>query len=79
MDNFFDKVEAFRASLLARPEDCDLVVGHATFFRHFSGGRMFANCELAVARRHPSGSKTVEPVVRRSPIARCASAPSFRG
>jgi broad specificity phosphatase PhoE len=47
MDRFFDRVEAFRASLLARPEDRVLVVGHATFFRHFCGGRMFANCELA--------------------------------
>ncbi len=47
MDNFFDRVEAFRASLLARSEESVLVVGHATFFRHFSGGRMFANCELA--------------------------------
>jgi len=47
MDNFFDRVEAFRASLWARPEDSVLVVGHATFFRRFSGGRMFANCELA--------------------------------
>jgi broad specificity phosphatase PhoE len=51
MDNFFDRVEAFRASLLARPEDSVLVVGHATFFRHFSGGRMFANCELAAVRK----------------------------
>ena len=47
MDNFFDRVEAFRANLLARPEDRVLVVGHATFFHHFSGGRWFANCELA--------------------------------
>ena len=51
MDNFFDRVEAFRASLLARPEDSVLVVGHATFFRHFSGGRMFANCELAAVSK----------------------------
>jgi len=47
MDNFFDRVEAFRASLLARSEDSVLVIGHGTFFRHFSGGRVFANCELA--------------------------------
>ncbi len=44
-------LEAFRASLLARPEDSVLVVGHATFFRHFSGGRIFANCELAAVRK----------------------------
>lgn len=51
MYNFFDRVEAFRASLLVRPEDSVLVVGHATFFRQFSGGRMFANCELAAVRK----------------------------
>ncbi len=47
MDKFFDRVEAFRASLLARPEDSLLVVGHATFFRQYSGGKKFANCEMA--------------------------------
>ncbi len=46
MDIFLDRVEAFRASLLARSEESILVVGHGTFFRHFSGGRSFANCEL---------------------------------
>ena len=47
MADFFDRVETFRANLLARPEERILVVGHATFFRQFSGGRRFANCELA--------------------------------
>ncbi len=47
MADFVDRVEAFRANLLARPEESVLVVGHATFFREFSGGRRFANCELA--------------------------------
>ena len=47
MDHFFGRIEAFRTSLLARPEDSVLVVGHATFFSHFSGGKKFANCELA--------------------------------
>ena len=47
MDQFFDRIEAFRTSLWARPEDSVLVVGHATFFRHFSDGRRFANCELS--------------------------------
>ncbi len=46
MDNFLNRVEAFRASLLARSEESILVVGHWTFFHHFSGGRSFANCEL---------------------------------
>jgi hypothetical protein len=27
------------------------VVGHATFFQHFSGGKKFANCELAEMSR----------------------------
>jgi broad specificity phosphatase PhoE len=51
MDRFFDRIEAFRESLWARPEDRILVVGHATFFQHFSGGKKFANCELAEMSR----------------------------
>ena len=47
MTNFVDRVEAFRTHLRARPEERILVVGHATFFRQFSGGKRFANCELA--------------------------------
>ena len=34
-------------------EDSVLVVGHATFFRHFSGGKRFANCELAAITPQP--------------------------
>jgi broad specificity phosphatase PhoE len=47
MAKFVERVAAFRTNLLARPEERVLVVGHATFFRQFSGGKRFANCELA--------------------------------
>ncbi len=53
MDRFFDRIEAFRTGLWARPEDSVLVVGHATFFRHFSGGKRFANCELSPITPQP--------------------------
>jgi broad specificity phosphatase PhoE len=40
------RVEAFRSLLLALPERVIAVVGHGTFFFHFTG-RFLANCEVA--------------------------------
>ena len=43
---FAGRVRSFAAFLAAHPSASVAVVGHGTFFRHLTGGRAFANCEI---------------------------------
>lgn len=43
---FLARVRDFAAWLAAHPAGIVAVVGHGAFFRHLTGGRSFANCEI---------------------------------